>query len=287
MANVDSDEHRAHLGHQLRELHGEEVATDLAVHLLQDVGCLRQVERVTVASGDDLRWHAVVSKHLLVHLVVVLASEHSQAKSGMFEVFLVFHHVLPESEAQFFFVLLVLHLDPVRLFNLDLELTRCLDEVVVDLVSDGEVVPPLTLLVDHDPLVVLEMDCLLNGKLPENVLVTVNDLIVREDLRSAKNVGLHLDGNLLDAEVPVLDRFLVEELLAHLLDLVHLVLGSDPRHGESISHSGSLAHTFWYSVEHAELRWQVVVLVGDLDEEERLLEVCDLLVVDLREVLGD
>ena len=242
MADIDSNQHGAHLGHLLRELHGEEVATDLTVHLLQDVGSLRQVERVPVAGGDDLGWDAVVSKHLFEHLVVVLASENGQAKSWMSEVSLVLHHELLKSEAKFLFVLLVLELDPVGLFDLDLELSRCLDQIVVDLVSDGEVVPPLTLLVDHDPLVVLEVDGILDGQLPQNVLVAVDDLVVLEDLRSTEDVRLHLDGHLLDAEVPVLDRLLVEEDVAHLLDLIHLLLGSDPRLSKSVSHSGTFSH---------------------------------------------
>ena len=108
MADIDSDEHGAHLGHLVRELHGEEIATDLTVHLLQHVGSLRQVERVPVAGGDDLGWHAVVSKHLFEHLVVVLASENGQAKSWMSEVSLVLHHELLKSEAKFLFILLVI-----------------------------------------------------------------------------------------------------------------------------------------------------------------------------------
>ena len=86
------------------------------------------------------------------------------------------------------------------------------------------------------------MDGILDGKLPQNVLVTVDDLVVLEDLRSTEDVRLHLDGHLLDAEVPVLDRLLVEEDVAHLLDLIHLLLGSDPRLSKSVSHSGTFSH---------------------------------------------
>lgn len=240
---------------------------------------------MTIAGSDDLGWHAIVSKHFLVHLVVLLATEDSQAKCWMFELIFRCHHVLSKSEAELLFVLLIFHLDPVGFFDFDLELTRCLDKIIVDLISDSEVVSPCTLLVDHDPLFILEVDRILDGKLPENVLVNVDDLVVLEDLWSTKDMRLHFNGHLLDVEVPVLDRLLIEESVAHLLDLSHLLSWCDPCLSKGISHASTFAHTVWYSVEHAELRWQVVVLVRDLDEEEWLVEVGDLLVIDLREVL--
>ena len=86
------------------------------------------------------------------------------------------------------------------------------------------------------------MDSILDGQLSQNILVAVDDLVVLEDLRSTEDVRLHLDWHLLDAEVPVLDRLLVKEDVAHLLDLFHLLLGSDPRLSKSVSHSCTFSH---------------------------------------------
>ena len=54
---------------------------------------------------------------------------------------------------------------------------------------------------------------------------------------------------------------------------------------QSLSHTTTLSDAVGYTIKHAELRWQVVVLVGDLDKEERLIAIGDVLVVLLGEVL--
>lgn len=99
-------------------------------------------------------------------------------------------------------------------------------------------------------------------------------------------MALHLNWCLLDVEVPVLDRLLLEEDIAHLLDLLHLVIRSDPSLSKCIPHTCAFTDAFRYTIKHAELRWQVVVLVSDLDEEEWLVASGDLLVIDLGEILG-
>ena len=60
-------------------------------------------------------------------------------------------------------------------------------------------------MVDHDPVVMLKVDGFLDRKLPEDIFVTVDDLVVREDLWSSKDMRLQFDGNILDVKVPVLD----------------------------------------------------------------------------------
>lgn len=54
MADIDSDQHRSLLLEGLRELEREQVTSDLAVDLTQDVGSLRQVELAAIPASDHL-----------------------------------------------------------------------------------------------------------------------------------------------------------------------------------------------------------------------------------------
>ena len=98
---------------------------------------------------------------------------------------------------------------------------------------------------------------------------------------------MQLDWNLLNLKTPILDCLLLEELLTHLLDLIDLVLWSDPRPGQSVTHAWRLSDAIRDSIDQTELWRKVVVGVRDLDSEERLADILHSLVVDLAEVVSD
>lgn len=140
MTNIDSDQHRLHVVHDLRELEVEEVAFDLRVDLTQDVGSFTHVELESIASGDNLRWDLKLMEELLVHLVVVLLTEHDHDDLGVSEhTVWTIHHVIKELTFDLSVVVFSLKLDEVGLLNLDLESAACLHKRVVNAVSDLEV----------------------------------------------------------------------------------------------------------------------------------------------------
>jgi hypothetical protein len=54
MAHVDADKHSPHRFHCLRELHLVQVTSAFDIDLLQDVAGFRQIEFVSISSGDNL-----------------------------------------------------------------------------------------------------------------------------------------------------------------------------------------------------------------------------------------
>ena len=123
MAYVNTNEHSANLLHRFREFHCEEIATSLTIDLLQNVGGLAQIERISIAASDYLRRNLVLTKHLLVHLVDLLTTKNDKTKSRVSELTLLrLHHEFHQAELQFALVCFILQLDPVWLFHLDLKL---------------------------------------------------------------------------------------------------------------------------------------------------------------------
>lgn len=168
VTNIDSDQHRFHVVHDLRELEVEEVAFDLGVDLAQDVRGLTHVEFKAIASGDNLRWDLELMEELLVHFVVMLLTKHNHDDLGVSEhtVWSV-HHVIKELTFDLSVVVFSLKLDEVGLLNFDLERIACLHKRVVNAVSDLEVgalprVGPLRVLIDHHPLTLEQVDSLLD-----------------------------------------------------------------------------------------------------------------------------
>lgn len=82
MADIDSDEHRPHAGHFVRQLQVEKVASHLAVELLDDVRGLGKVEFGAVASSDDLRRDLIQLKELFVLIVELLIAENEDKHFG-------------------------------------------------------------------------------------------------------------------------------------------------------------------------------------------------------------
>lgn len=168
VANIDSDQHRSHVVHDLRELEMEEVAFNLRIDLTQDVGGLTHVEFKAIASGDNLRWDLKLMEELLVHLVVVLLTKHDHDDLGVSEhTVWSIHHVIKELTFDLSVVIFSLKLDEVGLLNFDLERIARLHKRVVNVVSDLEVralprVGPLWVLIDHHPFTLEQVHSLLN-----------------------------------------------------------------------------------------------------------------------------
>lgn len=145
----------------------------------------------------------------------------------------------------------------------------------------------ITLGVNHDPLVLLEVDRVLDGQPSQSSFIAVDDLVALEDLGRAEDVSAHGLRGSFQLESPVLDALLVEELLRHILNLLDLVLRSDSGLSESITHASAFLHFVGDSINEAEFRRKVEVLVLVLDEEKRLLGTSNDHVVMALEVLGN
>ena len=233
MADVDADEHCAHLAHLGRELECVQVATHFGVHLAQDIAGLRQIESVSVLASDDLTGHAELLHQLFVGRVVVLIPQKNDDDLRVSEL-LEFSHVHGQLVLHCLEIVLFISLDPVGVLNLDVELLRTLLEVTHHLIC---LIVEL-LIVDEDPLFFKEVDCLLDGQLAQLRLTAGDNLVTFDQLRLRQNIGLHLNRLGFNAEAPLLDGLLPEEFSDHLLDLFHLLLGLD----SSLSHG--IAHLF-------------------------------------------
>lgn len=88
-------------------------------------------------------------------------------------------------------------------------------------------------------------------------------------------------------ETPLFNALLVKELFAHILNLLHLILRSDSSLSQSITHASSLFDVVRYTINKAELRRQVKVLVLVLNKEQRLLSISNYHIVMAFEVLSD
>ena len=91
------------------------------------------------------------------------------------------HHVSKELVLHLRVVRLALQLDPVGLLDADLQLSVCLAEVLVDVVGAFEVgsltrILVLRVLVDHDPVLVRQIDGLLNRQLLQRLLIALDHL---------------------------------------------------------------------------------------------------------------
>jgi len=72
-------------------------------------------------------------------------------------------------------------------------------------------------------------------------------------LRRRENVRGHLNGILIDDEVPVFNGLLIEKFSHHLLDSPNLLLRIDPCLSKSISHAWTFSDTIRYAVEKTKL----------------------------------
>ena len=106
-------------------------------------------------------------------------------------------------------------------------------------------------------------------------------------LRGTEYEAFQRDRDLLDLQTPVLHGVLLGKRVDHLLDLIDLLLWRNAGHSQGISHASTFADGIRDTIEQAELRGQVVLLLAVLDQEARLVEVSDSLAVGALEILGD
>ena len=90
------------------------------------------------------------------------------------------------------------------------------------------------------------MHGLLDGQLSEDLLITVNDLVLREDKRLPKNVRRESDWLLFDLETPVLGCLHLLKLHRHAADLLVTLLGADLGLHQRVAHVGTLADALWH-----------------------------------------
>ena len=242
MADIDANQHGPLLFDCLRELHAEKVTANLRIDLSENVGGLRKIEGTAVATSDDLRRHLVLLEDFFESSIVALVAKYRDADQRMSEDTLLVDHVVSQLFSKLVLVVLVVEFDPVRLLNDNLKLLGRFDKVSVDVVRNLIVGAILVVLVDHDPLLRLQVNGFLNRKLSQNILVTVNYLVVLEDLRSVHNSRLNLDRNCFDLEVPLLESFLGLQDSRHVLDALDLVLRRDVSPLKSFTHAWALAH---------------------------------------------
>lgn len=125
----------------------------------------------------------------------------------------------------------------------------------------------------------------MDGQASELLLVADNDLVAFDELGWLEHVGAHLDGSSFDAEAPILDGLLLEELVDHLLDLVHFLNWIDASGLQSLTHLEGILHGRGHSVNQTEFRRKVKDGASILDGEERLIGLGDLHIVSMLEVV--
>ena len=178
MANIDSNQHRPHVVHGRWEFQVEKIALDLGVDLPEDVRSLAHVEGAPIANCDDLRRDLELMEELLVHPVVLFEPQHHHDDLWMPEDRLwPSHHVVHELSFGLHYVLLVIKLDEMGLSHSDLKHIASLSESVEDPISDIVVRAPRTMLVDHHPLLLAQVDGLLDGQSLKRLLVAHHHLV--------------------------------------------------------------------------------------------------------------
>ena len=151
----------------------------------------------------------------------------------MTEVTLVGHHVVEKVLLDFLHARLILNLDEVRVLHVDLKLDAGFLEMIQDTVGLIEersissiAITLLLVLVDHDPLFLVQMLWLMDGSTLHRLLRALDDLIAIQDhLWGVQDEAVKLNGRLLDLKAPLLDRLLHGQLADHFLDHLDLLLG--------------------------------------------------------------
>jgi hypothetical protein len=170
-----------------------------------------------------------------------------------------------------------------RIFNSDAKLPTS----TLHGLHDGVSKLVVALGVAKDPFVSVKVDRLLDGKSPENLLVTVDDLVRADDLGSRKDLSLHLLRSHVELESPFSHAFLIKELFAHALDSFDLLIRPNSRLSKSVTHSSTFTNIVRDTVDEAEFRREEERVISSLDLEERLLGLGDFHLVLSIEIVSD
>ena len=97
---------------------------------------------------------------------------------------------------------------------------------------------------------------------------------------------LHINGVATDGEVPVLEDRLPDQNLDEFVDVSHLLVRVDTANGEAVTHSWASSDTVRHSINTAVFGWKMDHVFAVFDDDQRLIQIFDLLVVDRLHVLG-
>ena len=96
----------------------------------------------------------------------------------------------------------------------------------------------------------------------------------------------HVDGVAVNGEIPVLEDWLPDQDLDQFVDVSHLLVRVDTADGEAVTHSWASSDTVRHSINTAVFRWKMDHVFTVFDDDQRLIQIFDLLVVDRLHVLG-
>ena len=88
-------------------------------------------------------------------------------------------------------------------------------------------------------------------------------------------------------QIPLFYCFLRAEVVTHLLDPCDLILRSDVCTLQSFSHAWALANAIRNTINEAEFWRKILLLICNFNDEERLLDIANCLVIDILEVLSN
>ena len=173
--------------------------------------------------------------------------------------------------------------------NLNTHGTAALHKSFINIVSSVVVAPAsaTTDLIAHNPFFAAEVHSFLDGKTSHHILVDIDDLVLLKDLGFWQDcLIVHINRIAANGEVPVLEDWLSDQDLDELVDVSHLLVWIDTADGEAVTHTRASSNAVRYSINTAEFRWKMDHIFAVFDDDQRLIHVCDVLIVDHLHVLG-
>ena len=175
------------------------------------------------------------------------------------------------------------------IFNCNTHGTAALHKSFIDIVSCVIIAPAsaTTDLIAHDPFFTAEVHSFLDGKTSHHILVDIDDLVLLKDLGFWQDcLIVHINRIAAYGEVPVLEHWLSDQYLDELVDVSHLLVWIDTADSEAVTHTRASSDAVRYAINTAEFRWKMDHVFAVFDDDQRLIHVCNVLVVDHLHVLG-
>ena len=88
----------------------------------------------------------------------------------------------------------------------------------------------------------------------------------------------HVDGVAVYGEIPVLEDWLPDQDLDQFVDVSHLLVRIDAANGEAVTHARASSDAVRHSINSAVLRWKMDHVFTVFDDDQRLIQIFDLLV---------
>ena len=199
------------------------------------------------------------------------------------------HHVIKELSLKLSGITFPLKLYVGRILNLDMQHTARVFEGLYDLVSDITVAPATmpSLLEDDHPILICQVNCLLDRQSSQDLLIDMDNLVILENLGRAEHCGLDLGRCRLKLDAPFRHRSLLGQAVEHLLDTLHAVSWRQFGLHQGVSHARALFDMVGYTVHDCKFRRKIQKVIAHLNYKKWLSEISDLQVVLLIEVLSD